>query len=962
MPVPAPDKIPIALKKLVNRAVPPRVGGGHLGDKPLVNPGVKKAKLVIYQTGRAVRRQKIHDIFKSATLRQRAHGLFKLHDTILSYKPFAEKSRRAQNNDIPIPISIKTKRMKAFLQIITTPTADTPGTTLLLHFDDKRYLLGNVSEGTQRACVQRRINLSKISNVFLTGTTTWQTTGGLLGIILTVADTITAQTADKARKIATKMKRTEWEAEHEPKKDSIERSSLLIHGGKNLTHLLATARRFVFRKGTPIDVEEIEEGATKSADNIMSPWKDSNIRVWAMSIQSSAPQDNGGDGVTGQGATEASISEAVENVDDLELETKEQLEERNMQFRRGVIGHMFDSKWRLDSLQKLKLLDVKLPATIFIRKPGGGIEEYKGPLPTGNETVPNVDVLVRTPWPGAAVAYLPPTKPSNNAISYIVKTHAQRGRFQPDVAIKLGVKPGPSFAQLAKGKTVTTKEGNLVTPEMVLGPGRNGHGFAVVEIPSTYHIDGLVNREEWTNKELMEDVETMIWILGKDVAYDARIIAFMNKHEGIRHLVSSTDVSPNRLALESPAQAAIRLNQVDPQRFPVPAHSNVAPTRPVECNFQQAKVGAVLNLEPKYVYDEKFAIPDLDTAEVVKATDESVLKLAEEARTEVNDSAYQTRLDKQQHDLPCKDAEVITLGTGSALPSKYRNVSATLLRVPGYGNYLFDCGENTLGQLKRVFGAELPQVLRDLKVIWISHLHADHHLGTVSVIKAWHDETREAESTASRKLIVASDTGMIKWLSEYAEVEDYGHERLYTLSMNELNNHVVFSVQEGLEFGLSLIRACRVSHCLGALAVVFEFPNRLKVAYSGDCRPSEEFARIGKGATLLIHEATFDDELQGDAIAKKHCTTAEALEVGRKMGARRILLTHFSQRYQKIPVMYSEETDQIAIVAFDYMRCRLADFAKLAAYRPALLKLYEEKEDDQEITLVPSEPLLLAEE
>lgn len=60
---------------------------------------------------------------------------------------------------------------------------------------------------------------------------------------------------------------------------------------------------------------------------------------------------------------------------------------------------------------------------------------------------------------------------------------------------------------------------------------------------------------------------------------------------------------------------------------------------------------------------------------------------------------------------------------------------------------------------------------------------------------------------------------------------------------------------------------------------------------------------MGKGSTVLLHEATFDDELQGDAMAKKHSTTSEALGVGRAMGAQRVLLTHFSQRYQKIPSM-----------------------------------------------------------
>lgn len=83
------------------------------------------------------------------------------------------------------------------------------------------------------------------------------------------------------------------------------------------------------------------------------------------------------------------------------------------------------------------------------------------------------------------------------------------------------------------------------------------------------------------------------------------------------------------------------------------------------------------------------------------------------------------------------------------------------------------------------------------------------------------------------------------------------------------------------------------------------FPTGFKFSYSGDCRPSRDFAVIGKGSTVLLHEATFDDDLKGDAHAKKHSTTSEAIGVGAAMGARRVILTHFSQRYQKIPSMNS---------------------------------------------------------
>lgn len=113
--------------------------------------------------------------------------------------------------------------------------------------------------------------------------------------------------------------------------------------------------------------------------------------------------------------------------------------------------------------------------------------------------------------------------------------------------------------------------------------------------------------------------------------------------------------------------------------------------------------------------------------------------------------------------------------------------------------------------------------------------------------------------------------------------------------------------------GLSDLVSCHVSHCFGAQAVSLTFPTGFKFSYSGDTRPSKAFAEIGKHSTVLLHEATFDDELKGDAIAKKHSTTSEAIGVGVAMGARRVILTHFSQRYQKIPSLSTLESCSVEL-------------------------------------------------
>ena len=52
-----------------------------------------------------------------------------------------------------------------------------------------------------------------------------------------------------------------------------------------------------------------------------------------------------------------------------------------------------------------------------------------------------------------------------------------------------------------------------------------------------------------------------------------------------------------------------------------------------------------------------------------------------------------------------------------------------------------------------------------------------------------------------------------------------------------------------------------------------------------------------------MHEATFEDGLEGEALAKNHSTTSDAVSTGRGAGAAATLLTHFSQRYPKVPAV-----------------------------------------------------------
>ncbi|KAI9783067.1 MAG: Zinc phosphodiesterase ELAC protein 2 [Geoglossum umbratile] len=957
--------------------------------------------------------------------------------------------------------------MRAHVEFITTPTADTPGTTLLLHFDKKRYLIGSVAEGTQRAIMQRGAKLTKVSDIFLTGKMEWANTGGLIGMILSLADVVTTQAEDAIRIAREKAERLLVREQRANGGDQVneklgesaaafEKPTLTIHGGTNLTHTLATARRFVFRKGMAVELDEFEGRNTQAAsrDGKSEPtFTDENVKVWAMTI---LPSDLSGDVSPTSGTSKGLGKRSFGLVDEVQTDESslgrsggltDAERGRGNLMRKAVVSEMFNSEWRLDHLVEMPLSEVDMPAAIFIRDPETGrIREYAGPMPPEVKPsegpispVNDINVLVRQPWPGALIRELPPTSPSREALSYVIKTHPQRGKFLPDRAKALGVEEGPKWASLAMGICVEAVDGSIVTPEMVLGEGSEGTGFAVVDLPSEGYVDGLVKSEEWKIETIMNGVNAIVWILGPGVSKDERLKRFVSKMSHINHIVSSPDHCPNYLALDSSASATIQLFKLDPLRFQLPIHDNAkvpqvetstTDTQGKPSPFQAAERGKRIQLQPRLEVQDKYVVPPLNTAVAWKSVSPEVERLAQDAENELRDERMQQEIARQQEGIPGMDVEIITLGTGSSLPSKYRNVSATLVRVPGIGSYLFDCGENTLGQLRRMFRAEqVLEILRDLKAIWISHLHADHHLGITSVIKAWYEEVwgngkqarPQGESIRhpqdclkvlreEKRLFVLSEYAMIKWLKEYASVEDYGFDKLVPLAVLSAKPWMGVSskmgwgdilitpnaeAEEGLrELGVALVSAMGVSdvqavdvdHCRGSKAVSFTFPSGFKFSYSGDCRPSREFAVIGKDSTVLLHEATFDDELQGDAKAKKHSTTSEALGVGVAMGARRVILTHFSQRYQKIPVMDAVEGQDLGIdaageisattdaaesdpsmdvssqaslvkiknpasvdmkigIAFDFMRVKVGEIIHLERFTPALIKHYEQQEE-----------------
>jgi ribonuclease Z len=361
--------------------------------------------------------------------------------------------------------------------------------------------------------------------------------------------------------------------------------------------------------------------------------------------------------------------------------------------------------------------------------------------------------------------------------------------------------------------------------------------------------------------------------------------------------------------------------------------------------------------------------------------------------------------------------ETIFLGTGCAEPSKYRAASAILLRDEEEGgasksSILLDCGEGCLGAMRRYLGREeCLNALKTLKMIWISHHHPDHCLGILAILDARYEALRQQASSSTTSstlttppppLLIVGPTPIQKWF-ETIEVPSFKYTFVKSSALQARGGiggpfHISIMNKPGLThppppppplskgsssslqpkhpdvaayvaqtINCEQIVSVPVTHCPEAFAIILRglFTTKRSVAYSGDCTPSKDFAKAAYAVDILIHEATFGNSLWSHAKKKKHCTTEEALRVGRESNAKTVCLTHFSQRYPKdifapsssspsSPPQY-QQNQHVFACAFDGMRVKWEDWDLLKSHRERISEVLSlatpenvEREEEEE--------------
>ena len=277
-----------------------------------------------------------------------------------------------------------------------------------------------------------------------------------------------------------------------------------------------------------------------------------------------------------------------------------------------------------------------------------------------------------------------------------------------------------------------------------------------------------------------------------------------------------------------------------------------------------------------------------------------------------------------------------------------------------------DCGEGTVASIKRRFSpSQFSEFFKKLRTIYISHLHADHHLGIIGVLKQYIVLQESLPSSQRQPIFIIAPWRLFNSLFEYNQVEDIGLED-YVIpfaSYNLIPRYLVpaHTLPQTLDLGLwqgflttmnlRSIETCFVPHCPQSFGVAITHKSGWKIVYSGDCRPSGDLVEIGRDATVCIHEATVAETQPQDALDKMHCTTGEAIMIGKRMGAQHILLTHFSQKWSRAPEFvlewekHKDETDKYGNVgiAFDHMAVKIKDMWKLPLMFPAFEVLYAEE-------------------
>ncbi len=287
--------------------------------------------------------------------------------------------------------------------------------------------------------------------------------------------------------------------------------------------------------------------------------------------------------------------------------------------------------------------------------------------------------------------------------------------------------------------------------------------------------------------------------------------------------------------------------------------------------------------------------------------------------------------------------ELIVLGAGGFMPDPGFPVPGFVVRHEGV-NYLLDAGENSQTQMAK-YGISRVK----FTAVLISHMHGDHTLGLPGVLIRRGQEGGEKPlrlfGPSALQDYVSSTQKYLSYKLHYeTEFVSLSESKSFTLQNLQLTTQPLIHRLEAHGFALQVSRNKRKFHPEKARSLeipegplwgelqrgeVVELedgrvikpeqvsdppPRGERLVYITDTRPLEEYPAEFQEPDLLIHEGMFLEAEREQAEKKFHSTALEAAQVAQKLNAKRLLLTHFSRRYDDPGVLAREAAKEFTEV------------------------------------------------
>ncbi len=298
--------------------------------------------------------------------------------------------------------------------------------------------------------------------------------------------------------------------------------------------------------------------------------------------------------------------------------------------------------------------------------------------------------------------------------------------------------------------------------------------------------------------------------------------------------------------------------------------------------------------------------------------------------------------------------QITFLGTSAMVPTKERNVSGFYVDT-GVDGILVDCGEGTQRQMN-IAGISRMKV----KKILITHWHGDHVSGLIGLIQT------VGNSDVSQQIAIYGPEGteehfghLMKSCIFHNKVDIIVKEikadsptvifenRDYKIEAANVKHGVpciAYSIieQDKRKMNMALAKKLGLSEgpLIGKLQsgkeVMFKNKKILpddvsniehgrKITFILDTWPCKACTEIAQDADILIMESSYATKMEEKADKHMHMTAQQAAQIAHQANVKRLILTHFSQRYKTVEEIEENARDIFpeTVCAFDFMKVKL---------------------------------------